>query len=83
MSVVWYAVKHGIYDHGVLGIFDTLDAAQAACEQHTSDDPSRDGDGYHEYVVYATTLNAKQEGTTVGSWKSMTFRGGVYQWVAQ
>ena len=80
MSAVWYAVKRGIYDHGLLGIFDTLGAAQAACEQHTRGDSTTDGDGYHEYVVYVTDINEKGEGEIVGSWKSVPFRG-PYQWV--
>ena len=78
--IVWYAVKRGIYDHGVLGIFDTLDAACAACEQHTRDDPDGNGDGYHEYVVYETILSAKQKGTLVRKWKGVPWRG-PYQWV--
>jgi hypothetical protein len=65
---LYYIEKVGVYSHGVIGIYDTLDDAKAACERHTqtpqqfddSDphgyDVADDGDGYHSFHIMRTKL---------------------------
>ena len=82
---VYYIVKRAVYDHGCLGIYRTLEEAKARCEQHTSAHayPVEDGDGYHDFVIYETTLGDAGAGRPIAVWEGAGGRIGVvgtYTW---
>lgn len=82
---VYYIVKRGVYDHGLIGMYRTLDEAKARCEQHTNAD-RRDGDGYHDYVIHETSIGADGKGEAVAvwqgkmKWEECTRLPGEYTW---
>ena len=48
MAVVFYVEKHGVYRHGVFGIYEDEQSARAAADAVAANEP----DDYHEFIVY-------------------------------
>jgi hypothetical protein len=64
MTDIYFVVARGVYEHGPLGLYTTLDEAKARCEHHAHiTEPYRwgdralrfNGDGWHSYIVYLAT----------------------------
>ncbi len=70
---LYYIVKRGVYDHGVLGIYATLEEAKSRCEAHT-DANKQDGDGYHDFVIYRTVLSSNGSGSVIATWEGTANR---------
>lgn len=85
-ATVYYIVKRGVYDHGLIGMYRILDEAKARCEEYTTADPRSEGDGHHSYVIYETKIGTIGEGQEVAIWQgrrlweNRTRVQGEYTW---
>ena len=87
MTDIYLVVARGVWEHGPLGLYTTLEEAKARCEYHAhitdpynwGHDTSRfNGDGCHDYIVY----RASCDGTAHTFVTALTFdhKDKTYRW---
>lgn len=90
MSDIYLITRTAIYDHGVIGVFTSLEDAKAFTERWTAEhvptsewDYNADGDGHHRFRIDQYELNGEKV-ATVAVWGTRNQRrvpDGVYEWL--
>lgn len=80
MTNVYTITRHGVYDHGLLGIFTTEAKARECAEKATQDvGYHADGDGYHDFRLDVCPVDGG-EADELARWTCVGNFGNGYAW---